>query len=69
MDNKEFENTFNFIENKCREILIERAKRYATDSNRLRNFYNVAREQSLPVQRIPSLFSAKQREAFLEAIK
>jgi len=69
MNNTEFEKSFEFITGKCREILVERAKRYATDADRLRNFYNVSKEQDIPVQRIPNLFSAKQREAYNEALK
>ena len=69
MNQKEFEKIFSIIVGKCENILIERAKRYASDDNRLRNFYNVAKEQHLPVARIPTLFSAKQREAFNEALQ
>lgn len=69
MDNKQFEAVFHYITGKCQSILLERATRYAYDSNRLRNFYNVAKEQDLPVHRVPTLFSAKQREAFNEALK
>jgi len=69
MDNKQFEAVYHYITGKCQSILLERAVRYAYDSNRLRNFYNVAKEQDLPVHRIPTLFSAKQREAFTEALK
>jgi DNA-directed RNA polymerase subunit RPC12/RpoP len=69
MNAQEFEKAFDFIYDKCHETLIERAKRYATDDDRLRNFYNVSKEQQLPAHRIPTLFSAKQREAFNEAIK
>lgn len=69
MDSKQFEAVFHYITGKCQSILLERAHRYAYDSNRLRNFYNVAKEQDLPVHRIPTLFSAKQREAFTEALK
>lgn len=69
MNAVEFETTFNAIFDKCHETLIERAKRYANDSNRLRNFYNVAEEQGISVERIPTIFSAKQREAFNSALK
>jgi hypothetical protein len=69
MNNTEFEKAFEFIQDKCYQTLIERAKRYATDADRLRNFYNVSKEQDIPVQRIPNLFSAKQREAYSEALK
>jgi hypothetical protein len=69
MNSTDFEIVFVAIISKCRETLIERANRYAYDTDRLRNFYNVAQEQNLPVQRIPTIFSAKQREAFNEALK
>ena len=69
MNANEFESAFDFIYDKCHQTLIERAFRYANDNDRLRNFYNVSKEQQLPVHRIPTLFSAKQREAFNEALK
>jgi hypothetical protein len=69
MTNQEFEKAFHHITGKCQSILLERARRYAYDDDRLRNFRNVAKEQDLPMHRIPTIFSSKQREAFNEALK
>jgi len=68
MNVKEFTKAFDYIIGKCTDTLINRAKRYANDDDRLRNFYNVAKEQNIPVHRIPNLFSAKQREAYNAAL-
>lgn len=69
MNQEEFEKVFHYITGKCQHILVDRAKRYANNDDRLRNFTNVSQELGLTRKRIPTIFSAKQREAFMSALK
>ena len=65
---EEFERYFEARVQKCRETLIQKAKEYASDSDKMRNFNVVGRMLNIPPEQVAFHFMMKHFESLYEII-
>ena len=68
MTEKEFEKFFEERIKKCRETLIRKAKEYASDEDKMRNFNNAGRMMKMPPYKVAFHYMMKHFESLYDII-